>query len=59
MNLRSAMIIAGALVVALMAGTASRLATLPPAAAVAPVRIVLQTAAPTAPVAPVAPVERD
>jgi len=61
MNRRSSIIIAAGLVVALMAGTASRVATLHSSAA-APVRIVVQTAAPAAPTAPaLAPVnpERD
>ena len=61
MNRRSSIIIAAGLVLALMAGTASRVATLHPSAA-APVRIVVQTAAPAAPTAPaLAPVnpERD
>ena len=44
MNKRSASIIAGALVLALMAGTASRQLTLHSAATAAPVNIVVQTA---------------
>lgn len=61
MNRRSSIIIAAGLVFALMAGTASRVATLH-SSATAPVRIVVQTAAPAAPTAPaLAPVnpERD
>jgi hypothetical protein len=49
MNKRTAMIVSGGLVLALMAGTASRELTLHPAASATPVRIVVQTtpAAPT------------
>jgi hypothetical protein len=46
MNRRSAILVSAGLVLALMAGTASRVATLHPAAAVAPTRIVVQTLAP-------------
>ncbi len=46
MNRRSAVIIAAGLVFALMAGTVSRVMTLHPVNAGAPVRIVVQTAAP-------------
>jgi hypothetical protein len=60
MNKRSATIVAGGLVLALMGGIASRELTLHPSASAAPVRIVVQTtpAAPTvtAP-APTAPAE--
>ena len=62
MNRTSSMIIAAGLVFALMAGTVSRAVTLHPSTAAAPVRIVVQTAAPAAPTAPaLAPVnpERD
>jgi hypothetical protein len=48
MNRRSAVIVAAGLVFALMAGTVSRAVTLHPANAAAPVRIVVQTPAPTA-----------
>jgi len=47
MNRRSSIIIAAGLVFALMAGTVSRAVTLHPSSAAAPVRIVVQTAAPT------------
>jgi len=48
MNRTSSMIIAAGLVFALMAGTVSRAVTLHPSTAAAPVRIVVQTAAPAA-----------
>lgn len=48
MNRRSAVIIAAGLVFALSAGAASRAATIHPVTAGAPVRIVVQTAAPAA-----------
>jgi hypothetical protein len=47
MNRRSSIIIAAGLVVALMAGTVSRAVTLHSSSTAAPVRIVVQTAAPT------------
>jgi hypothetical protein len=61
MNRRSAIIVSGGLVLALMAGTASRVATLHAAAAASPTRIVVQTVAPTAPATATAPadVERE
>lgn len=62
MNRRSSIIIAAGLVFALMAGTVSRAVTLHSVNAAAPVRIVVQTAAPTTSTAPApAPVnpERD
>jgi len=59
MNRTSSMIIAAGLVFALMAGTVSRAVTLHPSTAAAPVRIVVQTAAPGVPApAPVNP-EKD
>ncbi len=56
MEKRSAMIIAGALVAALMAGVVSRDLTLPKAS---PVRIVAQAASPAAAAAPASDVERE
>lgn len=52
MNKRSATIVAGGLVLALMAGTASRELTLHPAASAAPMRIVVQTTPPAPAPAP-------
>jgi hypothetical protein len=46
MNRKSAIVISAGLVFALMIGTVSRVVTLHSAAAVAPVRIVVQTTAP-------------
>lgn len=47
MDKRSAMLVSGGLVVALMAGTVAREVTLKGVAAAAPVRIVVQTAGST------------
>jgi hypothetical protein len=59
MNRRSATVIAAGLVLALMAGTASRALTRPQSAAATPVRIVVQTPPPQSPPITTAGFERE